>query len=102
MPLVPESPQPQPVNGFPHPFVKVVGGQYVESVVYEIATGRRILCWPVDARELVATGEYSYDKPEPKAAAPEVKESTPAPETESAPASRPKRGPGHPRKPAAA
>jgi len=84
--------------------VKVVGGKYVESVVYEIATGSRILCWPVDARELVATGEYSYEKPEPRSAAPEE-----APERDAAPepsdsAGEPvkapavKRGPGRPRK----
>jgi len=31
--------------------------------VWEIATGHRLERWPVDARAMVATGEYRYDEP---------------------------------------
>lgn len=53
---------------FGHPYVRFVGrgdtgGRWVESCVYNIETGEKHLCWPVDARELVKSGEYSYDPP---------------------------------------
>lgn len=56
-------------DGFGHPFVRFIPGKdgrpgtWVESVVYNKETGKRVLCWPVDARELVASGEWSYDQP---------------------------------------
>lgn len=87
-------------GGFLHPFVKVVNGVEVESVVYEKSTGRRCLKWPIDAKELVATGEYSFDPPtveaEPDAIVVDpIEEPVAHPDT---PQSEPRRGPGRPRK----
>lgn len=83
-----------PKNTFGHPMVKVVGGQYVESAVYDKATGARLLRFPIDAKEMVASGAYSY---EPVTVAPEASEpEADAPvEPDNDP---PRRGPGRPRK----
>ena len=98
-------------NPFSHPFVRYVRrGEVlipVESAVYNVETGGRVLCWPVDAKEMVATGGWSFDPVEPKRAAiaDKAEEALPSepidadsPATESAPASTFKRGPGRPRK----
>lgn len=65
--------EPQVINasdrpdGFGHQFVRFVRGKndgpgrWVESCVFNRTTGEKHLCWPVDARELVASGEYQYD-----------------------------------------
>lgn len=79
-------------NPFPHPMVKVSGNAYVESVVYEKASGKRILCFPVDGKEMVEAGGYSFDPPVTKV-------DTPAAEPESNEVAEPvKRAPGRPRK----
>lgn len=33
-------------------------------VIFECSTGKRLERWPVDAREAVAQGDYTYDPPE--------------------------------------
>lgn len=90
----------------PHPFVKwnEKTRSYEDSVVYNKATGERVLCWPVDARELVSSGEYDYlppgakpDEPAPVAAATTDNASEP-PAAAPAEASPIKRRPGRPRK----
>lgn len=58
-----------PRNGFGHGMVKLDPAnpaQYVESAVYDKATGEKLIRFPVDAREMVASGAYSYDPPEPE------------------------------------
>lgn len=35
-------------------------------VIYDIKTGKEIKLYPVDAKEWVATGNYSFDKPAKK------------------------------------
>lgn len=32
-------------------------------VIWEVSTGYRLERWPVDAREIVASGDYTYDSP---------------------------------------
>ncbi|GMU66516.1 MAG: hypothetical protein AMXMBFR36_27900 [Acidobacteriota bacterium] len=56
-----------PVNSFGHGMVKLDPSdpaRYVESAVYDVATGERLVRFPVDAREMVASGAYSLDPPE--------------------------------------
>jgi len=36
---------------------------YEESAVYRVSTGERVPCYPIDGREMVASGEYSYTAP---------------------------------------
>lgn len=36
-----------------------------KAVLYEASTGRRFERWPVDARDLLATGGYTTDPPHP-------------------------------------
>lgn len=100
--LTPEQPKVQPVNPFNHPFVRIVGERYVESVVYNKETGEAHRCWPIDGREMVASGFWSWEPvtlpepaPEPAVEAAPV-ESEPAPTIQ--PNAEPKRGPGRPRK----
>jgi len=62
---------------------------YVDCVVYDTATGNPKTCYPVDVRELIASGAYSYGPPD--LSAPEQ-----APEPETVASER--RGPGRPRK----
>jgi hypothetical protein len=38
--------------------------------VFDCATGASLLRWPVDARELVASGAYAFTPPAPVAAEP--------------------------------
>ncbi len=59
-------------NSFGHQAVKVEGGKYVESFVYRLSDGAKLLKLPVDARELVATGEYSYAPPVQSAKPPQI------------------------------
>lgn len=111
-----EQPQEQPRNPFSHPFVRFVPdegtGHYIESAVYNVQTGQRKLCWPVDGKEMVATGGWSWERPtaEQIAAAnakPEVMEEVPdapisdrslAPADHELAAEPIRRGPGRPRK----
>lgn len=93
---------------FPHPFIKAVTRnvngvsvlEEIESVVYNVETGARKLVWPIDGKEMVATGGWSWEPVEPKAVEPEAQSvSVSAPEPEAfAPAPEFKRGPGRPRK----
>jgi hypothetical protein len=76
--------------------VKVVGGKYGESFVYNRATGEKKLKAPVDAAELVKSGEWSYAPPE-AVAAPVVPVAAPEPAAEAEPVN-PQRGPGRPRR----
>lgn len=104
--LVPESPKPQPANPYSHPFVLIRDGKYVESVVYNAETGARKLVWPIDAREMVKSGGWSFDPPAPREATHEsasepIQGNPTAPVAEIAPAAEYKRGPGRPRKSAA-
>ena len=100
-------------NPFSHPFVRYArrGDALVpvESVVYNVNTGERKLCWPIDGKEMVATGGWSFEPVEPKASVPvpapvaafvaEADSEPNPPATESAiPAPEFKRGPGRPRK----
>ena len=108
--LTPESGQVAPANPYGHPFVRFVkrgdAGFYVESCVYNVKTGERRLCWPVDAKEMVATGGWSFEPVTPASSEPEMF-NPPAPEPEPAMAGEPggateyRRGPGRPRKTAA-
>lgn len=83
-----------PKNTFPHPMVKFTGGRYVESVVYDAKTGERFLRFPVDAREMVKSGAFSYEPPQPaQVSEPEVEAADETPENDP-----PRRGPGRPRK----
>lgn len=38
-----------------------------QVVLYDRATGQRLERWPVDARELLATGGFTVDTPNPEA-----------------------------------
>lgn len=116
--LTAEKPQEQPRNPFSHPFVRFVRdgdgstGHYEESAVYNAQTGHRKLCWPIDAKEMVATGGWSYTRPTDdqmaaaRAAAPSAGEpdlSLPSdptldPEPDEVTAEPVRRGPGRPRK----
>ena len=105
-----------PANPFDHPYVRIerVGAdreRYVESVVYNVKTGEAVRCWPIDGREMVASGEWSWTKPAaivPISAPasmddPPVEEAPPLPESlnpsaAGSVASTFKRGPGRPRK----
>lgn len=46
-------------------------------VVYDRATGQRLERWPVDARELLATGGFTADTPNPEALTPHAAPVTP-------------------------
>ena len=98
--LTPEQPKVQPANPFDHPYVRIVGDRYVESVVYNRETGKARRCWPIDGRAMVATGGWSWEpvtipEPEPEAEVAAVV-SEPAPTIQ--PNAAFKRGPGRPRK----
>lgn len=95
---------------FSHPFIKTVTRnvngvavlEELESAVYSVETGERRLVWPIDGKEMVKTGGWSWEPVEPKAAEPEAQPesvSVSAPVAEAfAPAPEFKRGPGRPRK----
>jgi hypothetical protein len=46
-------------------------------VLYDRATGQRLERWPVDARELLATGGFTADTPIPEAPTPHAAPVTP-------------------------
>ncbi|MBZ0103481.1 MAG: hypothetical protein K8I65_15080 [Thermoanaerobaculia bacterium] len=50
-----------PHNPHPHLAVKLDPddpGRYVESVVYDKATGERLVRFPIDCKEMIASGSY--------------------------------------------
>ncbi len=59
---------------------EVQGKRFKPESVFDVATGEEIFRQPIDCKELVASGFYSYTKPQPK---PEVE-----PEVEPAPSPR--------------
>lgn len=73
-------------DGLPKKGVVNVHGQRVVTnhplrwTVYHVETGEPVEAWPVDARELVATGEYTFTAPAGVGSAPSGDEAQTAPE----------------------